>query len=252
MKNIKLFISKYYKLLIMIFVLVCGSFGIYALNKPKTMRGVTIIKEQEKKDPEELSKKLSSLKKKERQAGIANGSIDIFGLFDDYVIFGDSRALAFKDYGFLLENRIYAGTGHTIYNIDDWLPHLSTLKPLNIFVSYGVNDIDSNFNGLPGGYEALAQEQITKIKNTCPNSTIYVNSIIPAIEKVVQVNPVTWAELDEYNAALQRVCDKNGWVFIDNSGLMTGEMVSLYEPDGIHFQPSFYPIWAENMVSYLN
>ena len=252
MNNIKSFISKYYKLLLTIFILGCVCTGIYVLNKPKTMTGVAFIREQEKKDPEELSKELSALKKKERQAGIANGSIDIFGLFDDYVIFGDSRALAFKDYGFLLENRIYAGTGHTIYNVDDWLPSLSTLKPSNIFVSYGVNDIDSNFNGLPGGHEALAQEQITKIKDTCSNSTIYVNSIIPATEKGVQVNPVTWAELDEYNAALKRVCEKNDWIYIDNSELMTGETVSLYEPDGIHFQPSFYPIWAENMVSYMN
>lgn len=247
MEKMKLFLLKNYKILIVILVVVIFGTSLYFLAHPKDLPGVSYIRKQEKKDPDEISKDLASLKKQERQEGVANGTIDIFGLFDDYVIFGDSRTMGFSMFGFLLDNRIYASSGANIQDIDGWLEALRSLQPHNIYVAYGVNDMGLGLNNLPGGYGAVAEEHILNIQNICPNSNIYVNSILPATQEAIEKSP-NWGQVDIYNEELKKVCADHGWTYIDNSNLIPFGDTSAYQLDGIHFKTDFYAKWAQNMI----
>ena len=49
----------------------------------------------------------------------------------------------------------------------------------------------------------------------------------------------------EYNAALEQLCDSQRVGYIDNTGIVEDQY---YEEDGIHFNQSFFSVWAENMA----
>lgn len=228
--------------LILVFVLV---FFIGGNNTPS---GVAYIKEQSSLDPEALSSDLSAKKKEERKAAIENGTLDVFGLFDNYCIFGDSRVMGFELYNFFPDSRVFASSGATILNVDDWLSQVQSLQPQNIFLSYGVNDMGLNLNETDAGtYGQLYEAQVKKILNVCPNSKIFVNSIIPATPAAVEKSPA-WSNVDLYNSQLKEICETNGWTYIDNSSLADGGNASIYQADGIHFTTAFYSVWAQNMI----
>lgn len=98
-----------------------------------------------------------------------------------------------------------------------------------------------------GGYDKVYQEQIQKVLERCPDATIAVNSIIPATDEAVAESP-RWNKVDEYNAKVKSMCQENGWIYIDNTEISQNGDAPIYQADGVHFLPSFYTTWAENMI----
>lgn len=244
---------KKYKNIIIGIVVVCVVIVTLFLLWPKhSTNGVDYIKKSESKDPSALSEQLSERRLEERKRAIQDGKLDVFGLFDDYLILGDSRATGFYLYGYLLESRVYAYNGATILNIDEWIDSIQQLQPQNIYIAFGMNDIKNNLNNTSNGsYSQLLSEQIKKILNVCPQANIYVNSIIPASQSVTQSNSDLWSQIDVYNAQIQQACQDNGWTYIDNSSLVQDQSEPIYESDGIHFVSSFYEKWARNIMGVL-
>ena len=241
-------LKKYRKLIILIFIvfflIIC-----FLLMPGNASDGIEYIKEAEAKDPTQFSDELGKKRKEERTKAIEEGKLDVFGLFDDYLILGDSRATGFYLYNYLLESRVYAYNGATILSVDEWLDSIQQLQPKNIYITFGMNDIKNNLNDTSEGtYSQLLSTQIKKILNICPQAQIYVNSIIPASKKVTAENEALWSQLDTYNNEIQKACKENDWVYIDNTQLANNMNDDLYESDGIHFVSSFYESWAKNMV----
>ena len=52
-------------------------------------------------------------------------------------------------------------------------------------------------------------------------------------------------QTEQYNNALEELCDSRRVGFIDNTDIVEDQY---YEEDGIHFQMSFYTVWAEHMA----
>lgn len=252
MDRIILELKKYKNIIIGIVVVFVVIILVFLLLPNDSSKGIDYIKETESKDPSSLSEQLSEKRLAERKQAIADGKLDVFGLFDDYLILGDSRATGFYLYGYLLESRVYAYNGATILSIDEWIDSIQKLQPQNIYVSFGMNDIKNNLNDSSnGGYSQLLSEQIKKVLNVCPQATIYVNSIIPASQSTTQSNSDLWSQIDVYNAQIQQACQDNGWTYIDNSSLVQDQSESIYESDGIHFVSSFYEKWARNIMGVL-
>ena len=63
-------------------------------------------------------------------------------------------------------------------------------------------------------------------------------------EKAYEENPA-FEQIGEYNAALEQLCDSRQVGYIDNTGIVEDQY---YEEDGIHFNRSFFSVWAENMA----
>ena len=56
-----------------------------------------------------------------------------------------------------------------------------------------------------------------------------------------------WLQIPDYTAAVQAMCEENGVLFADNTQL-SEDYADLWQPDGIHLLPEFYPHWAANLI----
>lgn len=86
------------------------------IKKGHTSEGVAYIKEQEALKTKKLSKKLTNKRIEEKTTLIKEGKIDVFSMFDDYVLYGDSRVYGFGSYGFLPWNNVFAAARK--YNLE--------------------------------------------------------------------------------------------------------------------------------------
>ena len=86
-------------------------------SKEHTSEGVAYIKEQEALKTKKLSKKLTNKRIEEKTTWIKEGKIDVFSMFDDYALYGDSRVYGFGSYGFLPWNNVFAAAGNTMIKL---------------------------------------------------------------------------------------------------------------------------------------
>lgn len=200
--------------------------------------GEKYIKEQEQKPVEELLGTLAQKRNAEIKAMNDAGQLNVFDLLDSYAILGDSRAVNFKNV--LEPERVMADIGVKITNIDQYIDTLKSMQPQNIYIMYGLNDIQSNLNGLEGGYGKIVGDELNKIKEACPQAKIFIIGILP-----VQGNEAMNGQIATYNEILRQECEKNGWVYIDTSDLAEEQY---YEQDGEHFTAAFYPLLAARML----
>ena len=79
-----------------------------------------------------------------------------------------------------------------------------------------------------------------------PDTLIYINSItIPS--KGAQKSQPSLKHYKEYNKALVRLCEEEGYTFIDNTYILK-KSPNLYAPDGIHVNIPYYPLWMNDMI----
>lgn len=210
--------------------------------------GIAYLEAQSNKEMEELAEKINTDKMNRMIASIDAGNSSIFDFFADSVLLGDSRMYGFGSYGFLPEDRVMAEAGYTIANISEFTDQVKQFQPQYIYLSYGVNDMGLGIGADRGedGYGQVYEEQINKLLEVSPNSTIVINSIIPPTPGVVESNP-TWNQSEEFNEQIKAICEKNGWIYVDNDPLAQGGTADIYAGDGIHFLAGVYPVWATNM-----
>lgn len=200
-------------------------------------KGELYIQEQAGKSVDDMTQVLAQKRAQEIQTANANGQMNIYDLLDSYAILGDSRAVMFQNE--LDPDRVMAEIGVKITNIDNYLSALQTMQPSFIYIMYGLNDIASNLNGTEGGYAQIVTEEGKKIMDVCPNSKLFLMSILP-----VQSDQAMNDQVNVYNEALKQVAQANGWTYIDCTDLVSDDY---YEGDGEHFKATFYPLLAEKM-----
>lgn len=177
---------------------------------------------------------------------VENGEIDVWSLFTDYVLMGDSRGVGFSYYGFMPESRVIAGGGWTIRDIAYYMDQLRALNPTSIFLCFGLNDTSIGHWDTPEPYAAEYLEVVRGLQEEFPNCTVYVNSILPARDPAFATTE-KWREIPEYSAAVEKMCNENGIPFVNNDSLAE-KYDYLWDEDGIHLQKEFYPMWAANMI----
>ena len=191
---------------------------------------------QEKKEAE----------REERMNQLMNGTIDVWSLFTDYALMGDSRAVGFSLYDFLAEERVLAGAGWTIRDIETNLEDLVSINPSSIFLCFGLNDTSIGFWNTPQEYAQEYLRILQLVQSRLPAATIYVNSILPARDPAFAQSE-KWYEIPDYSYAVGQMCEQNGFVFVNNDKIAS-DFSDLYDVDGIHLQIHFYPYWAANMM----
>ena len=177
----------------------------------------------------------------------ATPDADIWSQFRDYVVLGDSRAVGFSFYGFLQEERVIADGGNSIRNISDALDTVSALAPSYIYLVYGLNDTGEGYWDTAEEYGESCVEVLGKLKNAAPDAKIIVSSTLPVTASALEDNPV-WNKIPAFSAAMAQACEKTGAVYIDNTELGELYMGTLWDEDGVHLKPEFYPLWAKNLL----
>lgn len=182
----------------------------------------------------------------EKRTQLENGETDVWSLFQDYCVLGDSRAVGFSYYKLLSEDRVFAESGMTIRGIEDYYDKITALNPSNIFLAFGLNDLLSGFWSTPEEYTAEYLSIIQNLQEKCPNATIYINSILPTTDSAYEQSE-KWSEIPDYNTALEQMCRDNNLPYINNDEIVA-DHTDLYDADGIHFLAEFYTYWGTNMI----
>lgn len=209
--------------------------------------GAAHLEQMEKASTSAVEAKVSAMREQETMAKIASGKGSIWDQFQDYAILGDSRASAFYENGLLEKGRVLAKIGSQITDVKNQVTALKALNPSRIFLTYGLNDIESgDWNNIQAYTEELGQT-VSILKQLCPRATVYVNSILPVQSPAYQES-TSYYRLAEYNTAIKAYCKKNSISYIDATAVCEAH-TDLFEPDGIHYKETFYPFWANTILS---
>ena len=214
--------------------------------------GVAYLRSLEAQDPGEVEDIVRAVRQEELAAmrrqrieDLATGAADVWSMFEDYVIVGDSRPLGFSYYGHLPEDRVLAEMGRMLYQVEDMIDDIRKFDPSVIFLSFGVNDLDSHLWETGEAYAGRYGEIIDLLQQEFPDATLVVNSIQPIIEPTYHLDAI-YEKIPEMNECVRQMCAEKGVVYVDNTPLCEAH-IDLYEGDGIHFCSSFYAYWAANM-----
>ena len=209
--------------------------------------GRAYIEGLEATDTASVEEQVKELRKKERKAALESGDLDVWSQFTDIAILGDSRAVGFYSYNLVDESRVFATGGATIRDIEHYTDQLVALNPSSIIFCYGLNDISIGYWDNVDDYIAEQDQIIADLKEAMPNTTIYINSIIPAIDPAFERSE-KWRDIPEWNDAIRQHCEDNNIPYIDITEDVEAHE-DLYDVDGIHMQKAFYEYWAIDMIT---
>ena len=215
--------------------------------------GIAWLEAQEAADVDEVQQRLLEQKqqrmneeREKRRRELTDGTIDVWTLFRDCAIMGDSRAVGFSYFDFMPEERVIAGAGWTIRDIEEHLQELKAVNPTIVFLCFGLNDTSIGIWQTPQEYAAEYDQIIQHINRELPNTQVYVNSILPARDPAFDTAE-KWREIPDYSGAVEGLCAQKGYHFVNNDAIAE-EHSDLWEIDGIHLLSTFYPYWAVNMM----
>ena len=238
---------------VLVFALMSLLFGSGEAPHNETRDGVAYLESLEAKDPAAIDETLAAIRKKRMEVErdiimqkLTDDENDVWSMFHDYVILGDSRAVGFYYYDFLEKNRVLADGGDTIRKIETHMDEIKALNPSYIFLCYGLNDVSIGYWSTPEEYTAEFMQICATLKEEVPGAKIIVSSILPARDPAFDISS-RWREIPTYSDMLQDACEENDILFVDNS--QTAEdHADLWDIDGIHVRREFYSYWARNLI----
>lgn len=209
--------------------------------------GVKVVDMYEHQDDASILKKIQKAKRikaKENASKLQNSEYDLSLAFTGSVVMGDSQAQAFTAYNILPEINVAATIGKSISNAQSDYDLTVSRKPLNVFITYGMND-SIQYKGDTDAFMKVYDELVTNLKKDIPGVNIIICSVLISQQKAIDQKPGLGAA-PAYNEALEAYADENGYTFVDASSIQTED---LYAADGIHMQKAFYKKWAYLMAS---
>lgn len=128
-------------------------------------------------------------------------------------------------------------------------------QPRKIFVLGGINDISHRLSA--DSVASAMNELLTLIQTRCPNTELYVQSILPFNNEVRLWKSLQGCEavVPEANAKIKKLCQEKNIPFIDIYSLMVDEKGNLkkeYTNDGLHLMGPAYLIWRDALLPYVN
>ncbi len=215
--------------------------------------GVSYLEELESLDPKiveeqrrEIEQRRLEAQREELQRQLLDGELDVWAQFKDYVILGDSRAVGFYYFDFLDKSRVLAGGGDTIAIVPEKIEEMHTLDPHYIYLCYGLNDTSIGYWNTKEEYVDAMGETLSMLQQEFPDAKLIVSSILPARDPAVERSS-KWYNIPDYCAAVEAYCQENGISFANNDKI-SEEHADLWQDDGIHVRPEFYPYWATNLI----
>ena len=211
--------------------------------------GVSYIKEQEARDISGVDRGLRMRVSMEALEGM--NVWEKLDYFDTYIM-GDSRTAVFIWSG-MNPDHVWAENSTTIKWIEEKADLIENAKPGNLVLSFGMNDLGM-YEFDPDNYWETAEDYVEAykyyidlIREVSPQTNIYINSIIPALEAGIERQP-RWALAPEWNAALKEFCDGYDVGFIDVD-YIADEYGDYFEDDGAHFYlQAALDDWGESIL----
>ena len=212
-------------------------------------QGISYLKSQEAKDISALDVQVKEKRDPAETEGMT--SWEIMDYYDTYII-GDSRVEVLYWAGIQMEH-VFVEKNSTIRYLDERMEDIAAAHPANLVMSFGINDLGmytydpDNYWETADDYIAELDTYIRTIRERSPGTNIYINSIIPVQDYILEVQP-RWALIDEWNAALQQYCSENDLVYID-ANYIADEFGEFFDDDGVHFyEQAAIDAWGETIA----
>nr|WP_296262798.1 GDSL-type esterase/lipase family protein [uncultured Merdimonas sp.] len=211
-----------------------------------TSKGLERLKEMESVDVTAVDQKIQELEAAERAADEEWASRSANEKFANSLVLGDSIAQGLYEYGVLDSSHVLAERGAGLVNgggelAASQIAQAKSLAPQALFLSYGMNDMNVTDQE---SFLAAYRQALEDLKESLPDTAIYVNSILPVQQDTAAEQPA-YANIPQYNEGLKSLCDELGITFIDNTDLVKEEY---YADDGIHMAPAYYTEWVNRMA----
>lgn len=216
-------------------------------DKERVKKGIAYLEELENQDVAAISDNVRAVK---TELGLNRAEADegaVWSMFENAAILGDSRAVGFSFYEFLPQEQVMAENGKKVTDIAEYMDQLKQLNPERIFLCFGLNDIKTGLWPEPADYAAEVDRQVQTLMQEFPDSTVYINSILPVAGVGFDADP-DYARVGEYNEALQAMAAEKGYHYVDNT-ILAETHQDLYQEDGVHVGSEFYKYWAANMLT---
>lgn len=165
--------------------------------------------------------------------------------FTGSVVVGDSITEGLTAYNILSQDKVVYKRGVSIKNTESLLQTAIGLNPGNIFLAFGMNDVETYKTDINSFIEVY-KEKIEYVRQALPNAKIFVNSIQPATAAVITKRQ-DFSRVPQYNEALEKMCEELSIIYIDNQYILE-QHPQFYAQDGIHVTSTYYPIWLQNMA----
>ena len=180
-----------------------------------------------------------------------NNTLEKLDLSCDIVFFGDSltRGSSFHEY-FPDKKIVNLGfSGDTISGMINRVNMIKTVSPKTIFFMGGINSLsDYNSDRFFESYIALIDLIIKEV----PNSTLYIQSILP-ISKKKEFSVCRNKTICKINKRIKNLSDEKNIKFIDlhSKFILNGELNPAYTTDGLHLSQEAYDLWAKTITDFI-
>lgn len=224
-------------------------------EKEEIKRGIEIIKNLERKDVASIQEELDNTNniniEEDDTSNQNNPFLKTYNYqvkFENSLILGDSRAASIYEYNILDQSYFIAYKGRNILTAksNGEIEKAINLAPKNIFLTYGLNDVE-NFDNTEEFIQKYS-EIINEIKRRTPHTKIYVNSILEVSIKGLQSIP-RYALIPKYNESLKKMCSDLDVNYIDMSPLFNEND---FDADGVHFKPELNKRWLNLLIEEAN
>lgn len=236
-------------LVLLLFAMGAALVGIKFLNpRPDITKGVAKLEAMDKVSVKKTEKKIETLEAEEARALEEKNKRPINEKFENVIIFGDFLAQGIYEQEILGESFVLAKESACVHDMDktgvtENLQAAAAKKPEVIFLQIGSNDAALE-EGSADIFEEDYRKFLEKVKELLPDTKIYVNSILPVQQKVVEETE-TLADIPEFNKRLEEICKEAKVVFLDNSDLVTEDC---YKDDGKRMRKKYYTAWINRAV----
>ena len=229
-------------------VIIAKTISFFAQPKIDTTAGLETLSYMDQLDIDQIEFQIDTLEEAERIEAEEWENRTPNEKFSNSVVMGDSITQGLYEYGILDESHVIADRGTEISKIstskiDEHISMVINLYPQTIFLAYGLNDL-TVLNGNCDFFKQQYQIIIQQIKESLPDTKIYINSILPVEQFVIDSNN-DFQYIPQFNEKLKELCIEENIIYIDNTSLIHPEY---YANDGIHLSPSYYPEWVNHMA----
>lgn len=158
--------------------------------------------------------------------------------FKDDIFVGDSITWRMGQYGYLDLKNVVAKGGATISGVKDLLVASEVKNPRRVIIMCGVNNL--GYQKLDTAtFKTLYKDLILTARSKYPRAQIIIEPIFRTNRACDRIRNTDVATC---NAIIKSLAITNKMTFLDTSSMAVSSL-DVRMPDGLHFQPSWYPTW---------